>query len=126
MPNGHYPFVFDFVEVARFLLQKFLMQTGFAFRVFRPHQLTEGGEAFVQRQIAPAFARYQIAEPMVKQFMGNGHVGVAVHHFSFASLRKGAKRYRRSIFHGSRNEILKYHLTVFLPWKGNAQLFGIE
>ena len=46
--------------------------------VFVPQILAIGGKRFVERNVAPAFAGYQIAKPLVKQLVEkqNGRISV--------------------------------------------------
>src|SRR5688572_15613633 len=44
----------------------------FTIFIFIPQVFAVVGKTFIYGKIAPAFSRYQVAKPLVKQFMRNG------------------------------------------------------
>ena len=95
---------------------------------FGPDRLEEGGEAFVEPDIAPILAGDQVAEPLMGEFVGDelvfvkGELGYELGAFQgLGSVGSGA-----GVFHAAGYEIVDHHLCVFFPGVIDAYFFVEE
>src|ERR1051326_2664293 len=84
--------------------------------------LVIGGEAFVQPDVAPVFAGDEVAEPLMREFVGDQA-------FARTDIFGGAGKERivsqggaTGVFHASFHEIVDADLVILGPRIGNSNL----
>src|SRR5580693_2214433 len=82
------------------------------------------GEAFVEPNVGPVFARDQVAEPLVREFVGIKIVGAASEFGREGGSDEAARGERggAGIFHAAFDEIVYGGLRVLRPGVGHAEL----
>ncbi len=84
---------------------------------FAPDHFEKRGKTFVQPDVAPVFAGHQVAEPLMRELVGNQRIFIARKFGNeLRILQRAAGIGRRAgIFHSSRDEIIDHALSVFFP-----------
>ena len=114
-------------EVLSLSLEILFVAGIFSVFVFHPEGLAVIGHGFINGDVAPAFGGYVIAEPLVKEFMGdNGFPGIAIGELAAVLVSAFLVKGGSGVFHGAAYVVAANDLVVFLPGVLYAQFIGKE
>src|ERR1700758_830598 len=93
---------------------------------FRPHAFHESGKAFVEPNVAPVFARDEVAEPLMAELVRDKVIFVLEDFRCDLRMVQGAASVGggAGVFHAASNEVIDHHLRVFFPGIVHAELFA--
>ena len=109
-------------EPSRILIH--LIKKGIAtMEMFFKESIVVSSEAFIEPEVAPVLAGYQITKPLMRQFVGNQTLAGAK--IFCVSCEQGAigKRCQTGVFHASGHKIIHTNLIVFIPRVGDSDGF---
>src|ERR1700676_1298955 len=95
--------------------------------IFKPQGFAEIGKGLIQGKITPAFSCSQVAEPLMKKFMGYiVFVFISVYELAGILLKGICMQGSRGIFHRTTYIVARCHLRIFYPGVFKTKNTGIK